>query len=486
MTSAIPGALETARAVKTRETTAVAATEAALARIRNQDAALNCFTALFPDRAMEDAREIDQTIARGEDPGPLAGVPFAVKNLLDVQGIPTLAGSLIRANAAPAREDAASVAALRRAGGILVGTLNMDEFAYGFTTENSHYGPTHNPHDLSRVAGGSSGGSAAAVASGMVPLTLGSDTNGSIRVPAAFCGIFGLKPTYGRVSRRGAFLLAASLDHVGPFARSVEDLAAAYDLLQGPDPRDPVCTERPVELSAPEIGRGIGELRIATAGDYFLRQAEPEALETVEAVARALNTKSFVNIPESARARAAAYVITASEGGSLHLDDLRTRADQFDPRTRDRFLTGALLPAAWVNVAQRFRAWYRDRVREVFRDWDVILAPTTPCPAIQIGQNTIVLDGKEVLARPNIGIFTQPFSFIGLPVLTVPVHHPGRMPMGVQLIAGPYQETKLLRVARELERQGVAAAPVASGDLGHPQEAVRDIPGVLVVPGDDR
>lgn len=454
-------ACEIANAVKSGQITAVEVVHDALERVRLLDSTLNCFTAVLAERAIAEARETDAAIARGEDPGPLAGVPFAVKNLLDIRGIATLAGSKIRATAPPADEDAAAVAALRRAGAVLVGALNMDEFAYGFTTENSHYGPTRNPHDPSRVAGGSSGGSAAAVAAGMIPLTLGSDTNGSIRVPSAFCGIFGLKPTYGRVSRRGAFLFVSSLDHIGPFARSAADLAVAYDALQGPDPGDPVCTGLPAEPCTPDLRKGVQGLRIAVAGGYFKR-GSAHTLEAVSAVARALATDRVIDIPEAARARAAAYIITASEGASHHLPDLRTQAALFDPLTRDRFLAGALVPAVWVNFAQRFRAWYRAQLREVFRHVDVILAPATPCPAIAIGQNSMVLDGEEIPARPNIGIFTQPISFVGLPVVTVPVHFPGKMPVGVQLIGAPYQEVKLLRTAWELESNGIVAAPVAT------------------------
>ncbi len=457
------GAVAIAAAVKAREVSAVEIAQAALARIERFDPALNCYTRVLPERALSEALEIDRAIARGEDPGPLAGVPFAVKNLFDIQGMPTLAGSIVRAGAPPAAGDAAAVAALRRAGAVLTGALNMDEFAYGFTTENSHYGATHNPHDLARVAGGSSGGSAAAVAAGLVPLTMGSDTNGSIRVPAAFCGIFGLKATYGRISRRGAFPFVSSLDHVGPFARSVEDIAAAFDVLQGPDPLDPVCTARPVEPCRPALHEGAGGLRIAVLGGFFAGQGEPLAFEAVAAVAAALGANRTLEFPEAARARAAAYVITASEGASFHLPDLRAHAQEFDPHTRGRFLTGALLPAAWVNFAQRFRSWYREQVREIFREVDIVLAPAAPCPAIRIGQDTIVLDGREVPSRPNIGIFTQPVSFIGLPVMTVPVHIEGLMPMGVQLIGAPYTESKLLRVAWELESRGVVSAPVAQG-----------------------
>jgi AtzE family amidohydrolase len=455
------GAVEIASAIRSGKVTAAAVTSAALERIENCDRDLNCFTNVLAERALREAGEVDRKISEGEDPGPLAGVPFAAKNLFDIQGIPTRAGSIIRAAAPSAVADAAAIEALNRAGAVLVGALNMDEFAYGFTTENSHFGTTRNPHDLTRVSGGSSGGSAAAVASGMVPLTLGSDTNGSIRVPSSFCGIFGLKPTYGRVSRRGAFPFAASLDHVGPFARSAEDLALVYDLLQGPDSGDPVCTTRPAEPCLPTLRQGVGNLRIAVAGGYFADQGTPHATEAVSAVARALRVGRVIEIPEAARARAAAYVITASEGGNLHLADLRSHAEKFDPHTRSRFLAGALLPAAWVSFAQRFRSWYRERVRELFQQVDVILAPATPCPAIRIGQSTITLNGVEVPSRANIGVFSQPVSFIGLPVVTVPVHLRGKLPIGIQLIGAPYREAELLRVAWELQTAGIVSAPVA-------------------------
>jgi len=448
-------------AVRSRDVRAVDVAQAALRRIQELDPRLNCFTTVLAERALTDAAEVDRKLTRGEDPGPLAGVPFAVKNLYDVRGIPTLAGSVIRKTSPPAEHDASIVAALHKAGAVLVGALNMDEFAYGFTGENSHYGPTHNPHDLTRVAGGSSCGSAAAVAAGIVPLALGTDTNGSIRVPASFCGIFGLKPTYGRLSRRGAFLFAGSLDTIGPFARSVEDLALSYDAMQGFDPTDPVCAERPAEPSFPRLREGMDGLRAATAGGYFADPGAAHANEAVSIVAAALHASRTMEIPEAARARAAAYLITASEGGNHHLSDLRTRADEYDPNTRTRLMAGALMPAAFVSFAQRFRAWYRHQLRAIFEDVDIIVAPATPCPAIGIGQSTISLNGEEVPARPNLGVFTQPISFVGLPVVTVPVHLPGRLPIGVQLIGAPWSEAMLLGVAHSLEAAGVVTAPIA-------------------------
>lgn len=451
--------LTIAAAVRSGAVSAVEVAEAALARVAARDPALNSFTATTRVRALSDARAVDAALARGEDPGPLAGAPFAVKNLFDVAGMITIGGSKIDREREPASADARIVQRLAGAGAILVGALNMDEYAYGFTTENTHYGPVHNPHDLARVAGGSSGGSGAAVAGGLVPFALGSDTNGSIRVPASLCGIFGLKPTYGRLSRVGARLFAASLDHVGPLARTVGDLAAVYDAMQGPDPLDPACAGRAVEPASPEIERGAAGLRIAVAGGYFAGSGEAAA--AVASVARALGVTRTIEIPEAARARAAAFVITASEGANLHFADLRTRAGDFDPMTRDRFLAGALIPANWVIAAQRFRRWYREKLLALFADADILLMPATPCSAPLIGQETIEIDGIAVATRPYLGVYTQPLSFIGLPIVAAPLRAAGALPIGVQIVAAPWRESDALRVARALERDGVTNAAVA-------------------------
>src|SRR5215468_6503147 len=310
--------------------------EAALAAIRMHDPVLNAFTAVTTERAQATAAALDGRRARGGELGPLAGVPFAVKNLFDVAGLPTLAGSKINREHPPATRDATLIERLEAAGAVLVGALNMGEYAYDFTGENVHDGPSRNPHDTLRMTGGSSGGSGGAVAGRLVPLSLGSDTNGSIRVPASLCGIFGLKPTYGRLWRARTFPFVASLDHLGPFARNVGDLALAYDAMQGHDPNDPVCAERLIEPVLPRLHDGIDGLRIAVAAGYFRKGAAPEALTALDRVAAALAAKREIEIPEAARARAAAYVITATEGAALHLDRLRTRADDFDAAVRDR------------------------------------------------------------------------------------------------------------------------------------------------------
>lgn len=451
-------ASEIAAAVASGRTTATAVVEAALARIKSRDAALNAFTALTTERALAKARALDAARAAGRPPGPLAGVPFAVKNLFDVAGLPTLAGSKINRERRPASSDSPLIERLEAAGAVLVGALNMGEYAYDFTGENAHDGPSRNPHDTAHMTGGSSGGSGAAVAGGLVPLSLGSDTNGSIRVPSSFCGLFGLKPTYGRLSRARSFPFVASLDHLGPLARSVKDLALAYDAMQGHDPEDPVCAKRSTEPALPGIDGGIGGLRVAVAGGYFKRGASPEALQAVQRIADVLGAASEVELPEAARARAAAYVITATEGAALHLERLRTRAADFDPATRDRLIAGALVPAALVVQAQKFRRWYRNEVLKLFESVDAILAPATPFPAPRIGQQTMMLEGTEVPLRPNIGIFTQPISFIGLPVVAVPVPIKP-LPIGVQIIAAPWREDIALRLARALEKSQVAMAP---------------------------
>jgi AtzE family amidohydrolase len=456
---ATAGAGEIAQAVRSGDATALAITEAALARIARLDPQLNAFTDVTADRARVRARAIDADRAAGKPLGPLAGVPFAVKNLFDVNGLATRAGSKINRERAPAARDSPLIERLEAAGGVLLGALNMGEYAYDFTGENTHDGPSRNPHDRQRMTGGSSGGSGAAVAGRMVALALGSDTNGSIRVPASFCGLFGLKPTFGRLSRARSFPFVASLDHVGPLARSARDLALAYDAMQGPDPDDPVCTDRAAEPALPTLERGVEGLRIAVAAGYFRKGVAPEAERAVACVAQALGAGREIELPEAHRARAAAYVITASEGASLHLDRLRRRAWDFDPDIRDRLIAGALIPAIFVNRAQKFRRWYRERVLELFGEVDAIIAPATPCTAPQIGQQTFRLDGIETPLRPNIGIHTQPISFIGLPVVVVPIPL-APMPIGVQIIAAPWREDVALRIAHRLERAGIAAAPV--------------------------
>ncbi|RXT39243.1 AtzE family amidohydrolase [Bradyrhizobium betae] len=455
-------AVDIAKAVAGGKMSALDATEAALARIKQHDGILNSFTEITADRARAKARVIDADIAAGKEVGPLAGVPFAVKNLFDVAGLPTRAGSKINRDLAPAKRDATLIERMEAAGAVLVGALNMGEYAYDFTGENVHDGPSRNPHDTTRMSGGSSGGSGSAVGGALVPIALGSDTNGSIRVPSSFCGIFGLKPTYGRLSRARSFPFVASFDHLGPFARSVTDLALAYDAMQGPDADDAACTTRGLEPTLPLLANPVSDLRIATAGGYFQNNLFPEAVEAVSRVAKALGATRVVDVPEAARARAAAYVISTTEGASLHLDRLRKRPNDFDPAVRDRLIAGAMVPAPLVDRAQKFRRWYRAQFAEIFKSVDVLIAPATPCTAPKLGQVNFKLDGVELPVRANIGIHTQPISFVGLPVVAVPVPLEP-LPIGVQIIAAPWREDIALRVAHALEKMDVVAAPAPRG-----------------------
>jgi AtzE family amidohydrolase len=434
-------AAEIAAAVMSGRTSALSVIDDTLTRIKMLNPKLNAFTAVIAERAVAKARAVDAV--RDKSCLPLAGVPFAVKNLFDIEGVVTVAGSKINRAYSPAKRDSPLIERLEAAGGVLVGALNMGEYAYDFTGENVHDGPSR---------------SGSAVGGGMGPLALGSDTNGSIRVPSSLCGIFGLKPTYGRLTRARTFPFVASLDHLGPFARSARDLALSYDAMQGPDPNDPACTARAAEPAAPLLERGIDGLRIAVAGGYFKKGAFPEALEAVARVAKTLNANDEIEIPEAARARAAAYVITTIEGAALHLDRLRKQGRDFDPAVRDRLIAGAMVPAALVNKAQIFRRWYRAQVLKQFERYDAILAPATPCTAPKIGQQTFTLDGVEMPVRPNVGIYTQPISFIGLPVAAVPVPL-SPLPIGVQIIAAPWREDIALRIAHVLEQMGAVAAP---------------------------
>ncbi len=461
------GVCATAAAVRMGEYSAVEVVQEALTRIAVRDGAINAFTTVTEERALMAAAAVDAQRAAGRDPGPLAGVPFAAKNLYDIANIATVAGSHIDLDRTPSSRDSALVRRLTEHGAVLVGALNMDEYAYGFSTENTHYGATRNPHDPARIAGGSSGGSAAAVAASLVPLALGSDTNGSIRVPAALCGVFGLRPTFGRLSRAGMRLFAASLDVGGPFARSVEDLAIAYDALHGADPDDPASTVRPPEPVMPILRQGLDGIRIAIATGYFSNQAVPDAFAAVERVAKTLGASQQIEVPAAGLARAAAMIVTSVEGAELHLPDLIARGAEFDPMTRARFLAGALAPGAWYSHAQRLRRWYCQELTKLFHKVDVVLAPATPYPAFPIGQGLIELGGQQLPAAGHLGVFTQPFSFAGLPTLAAPVVQTGSLPLGVQIVAAPWREDLVFRVAAAAEELGVlvSSPPIAAEDI---------------------
>lgn len=425
-----------------------------LANIEQSNPEINAFTEITTQRLLQEARAIDQQRASGETLPPLAGVPYAVKNLFDIEGITTLAGAELFSTQPPASEDAFAIKQLNNAGAMLSGALNMDAYAYGFTTENSYYGATKNPHDVMRIAGGSSGGSAAAVAAGMVNFALGTDTNGSIRVPASLCGVFGLKPTFGRLSRSGSQPFVASLDHIGPLARNVDDLARVYDALQGNDAADHFQSTRGIEPVADKLEQST-HFRCAVLGGFFDSWCDDDAKVAVAKVAHSLEALGCITLPEAQLARSAAFLLSAAEGGNHYLPALREQPERFELNSRERLLAGAMTPSAWYTQAQRFRAWLRDKTLSLFEKYDLLIAPATPCSATLIGQQTMRINGVVLPVKASMGMLTQPISFLGLPVVSVPLITASGNPIGVQLIAPPWREDICLQAAHQLEIQGM-------------------------------
>jgi len=426
-------ATEIAAAVRAGAVTATAVAVQALEALRHDSHV--AVTRVLAERAMAEAAAVDAAVARGDDPGPLAGVPCGVKDLFDVVDLPTTAGSAARSAGPLAGADAEAVRRLAAAGAVLCATLNMDAFAYGFATVNADYGTTCNPHDPARLAGGSSGGSAAAVAAGLVPLALGSDTNGSVRIPASLCGLYGLRPARGDLPIGGAFPFAESFDEIGPFAASLDDLALVWGVLRGK------------AVAPADAGP-----RIARLGGRFRENADPAQLAAIDQIAPGA---PLIELPDVARARSAAFVMTAYEGGQLHRDALAENPMAYDPAVRDRLIAGALLPAALYAEAEVFRAEHRAEIAALIADFDVLLAPSAPCAAPLIADQLILIDGEPSEARSNLGIHTQPITFTGLPVLAVPLKRPGALPLGLQLIGKSGGEGALLRLAAELEQRGI-------------------------------
>lgn len=443
------------QALSNGEISARAIAEQTLNAIEQHNPALNAWTEVTGQRMLKEADQLDTQRQRGETLPPLAGIPYAVKNLFDVAGHSTLAGASLFSERPAAHNDAWAVSKLRQSGALLSGMLNMDAYAYGFTTENTHYGPTHNPRDLSRVAGGSSGGSAAAVAAGLVHFSLGSDTNGSIRVPASLCGIYGLKPTFGRLSRSGSHPFVASLDHIGPFARSVEDLSLVYDTLQGADASDAFQAAQPVTAASQTLTQGLEGLRCGVLGGFFSTWCDDDARAALAVAAKALAASDEVTMANAEIARSAAFILTAAEGGNHYLPTLREMPERFEPNSRERLLAGAMLPSAWYVQAQRFRRHFQQQVLPLFEHFDVLIAPATPCSATTIGQESIHINGQDLPTRASMGMLTQPISFLGLPVCTVPLPTASGLPIGLQLIAAPFKEHLALRAAWALQQQGL-------------------------------
>ncbi len=467
------GARELARRVRAREVSAREVTQAFLDRIAARDGAIGAYLRVTPERACADADAIDAQIARGDDPGPLAGVPVGVKDVIVTEGVETTAGSKILAGWIPPYQSTA-VARLRAAGAIILGKLNCDEFAMGSSNEHAAYRPCRNPWDLTRVPGGSSGGSAAAIAAGLAAITLGTDTGGSIRQPAAFCGVVGWKPTYGRVSRWGAIAFASSLDQIGPLAASVGDAAVALDVIAGLDPRDPTSLDAPQPGLIDALDGGVRGLTIGLPREYFADGLDREIAAAVRAAGAALvaagATLVDVSLPHTRYAGPAYYVIAPAEAasnlarydgvrfghraaGARDLDALyaRSRAEGFGAEVKRRVMIGNYVLRAgsydaYYKQAQQVRALIRRDFDRAFTQCDALLAPIAPTAAFPIGSRATPLD-------LYLGdVFTLACNLAGLPGLAVPWGATATgLPIGVQLLGKPLDEATLGRCGRVIE-----------------------------------
>ncbi len=418
--------------------------------IQTRNGAINACAETFGAEALEEARLVDERIDAGLEVGPLAGVPFVVKSNFDIEGRVTVAGSPARAAGAAAAHDAVLVSHLRRAGAVLIGTTHMDELACGATGVNPHYGAVRNPRDTSRITGGSSSGSAAAVAAGFVPIALGSDTNGSIRAPAALCGVWGLKPTFGRLSRSGCLPYADSLDVVGGFARDVGDLELLYDLLRENSPLD-ARSQRPFEAESQALLAPAAPLSIGILTGYFSTYANPAAQQAVQMAAAAFGNVREVSfdIETVDAVRQAALIVSNFEVAAAHAELLHVPQHQCSQHLRSRLTMGLQYPAgAYADALERQALW-RNKFEALFDNYDVLLAPATPYPAPRFDTAAVDVNGHALEPAKTLGMLTQPISFAGLPVVTVPVTHATlALPFGVQVIAAPWHEDRCFAAAR--------------------------------------
>ncbi len=467
-------AVDIAGSVRSGQRAARDVVEEHLTRTEQREAEIHAFTLVLADEARRAADDIDATVARGDDPGPLAGVPIAVKDNLCTRGTPTTCGSRILEGWRPPYT-ATCVERILAAGGIVVGKANCDEFAMGSSTENSAFGPTRNPHDPTRVPGGSSGGSAAAVASGFAALALGSDTGGSIRQPAALCGVVGVKPTYGLVSRYGLIAFASSLDQVGPFAATVADAALLLDVIAGPDPLDSTSTREAVPALTPVLGAGVDGLRVGIVEELTdVDGIQAEVRAAIDAAAGALEgagaTVERVSVPSSRYALSAYYLIAPAEASSnlarydgvrygLRVDaedvatmNARTREAGFGPEVKRRIMLGTYaLSAGYYDAyyakAQRVRTLLLRDFARVYERCDVLLAPTSPTVAFPFGAKT-----ADPLAMYLSDVCTIPTNLAGHPGMSVPFGSgEGGLPVGVQVLAPALGEAVMFRVAAALE-----------------------------------
>jgi len=461
---------EAAAALRARSVSAVELATQALASIAGLEPQLNAFITVTADAALERARQADCELAAGaggsSGPDPLLGIPVAVKDLFATRGVRTTCGSKVYENFVP-DYDAAVVERLQAAGAVIVGKLNMHELAYGITSANPHFGPVRNPWNLEHSPGGSSGGSGAAVASGMVFAAMGSDTGGSIRIPASFCGTVGIKPTYGRVSRYGALPLSWSHDHMGPLARTVRDAAVVLEAIAGHDVRDDTSSRRPVESYVPAEGVSIRGMAIGVPANWFFERLDPEVEAAVRGalqLAASLGAEiKPLRLPDIEALNAVARVILLAEASAQAEPHLAER-DRFGADVLALFDQGRLLAATDYIHAQRLRRRLRSEFDRLWDQVDCLAVPSTPNLAPRIGDRTVLLGGLEEDIRLASTRLVRGINALGYPALSMPCGvspGPGRagLPVGLQLIGPPFSEALILRAAAALEDAGLRIPP---------------------------
>jgi len=445
---------EMAAALRARKISSVELTAEALRQVRTLNPKLNVMLTTMEASAIEEARQADHELAHGIDFGPLHGVPVAVKDLFETKGVRTTSGSKIFADFIPDR-DAAVVEKLDAAGAVLIGKTTLHELAYGITSNNPHFGVVRNPWDTDRIPGGSSGGSGAAVAAGIVCMAMGTDTGGSIRLPAAFCGTVGLKPTFGRVSRYGCMPLGFSLDHVGPLTATVRDAAITLEAIAGHDPRDETSSVLPVESYLPPARVAIPGLRIGWPENFYFERVDPSVMMGLERMAQAAEQLGAritpVRVPDIAAMNTVARVILLVEASSVMERFAHRRAD-FGPDVLALLDQGRLIPATDYIQAQRLRRVMQREFRAVWESVDCLLTPTAPIGAPKIGQATVHIGGVEEDTRLASTRFVRAINFLGLPALSIPcgLDREG-MPLSAQIIGKPFDETTILRVGAAIE-----------------------------------
>jgi aspartyl-tRNA(Asn)/glutamyl-tRNA(Gln) amidotransferase subunit A len=449
---------ELARMIATKEVSPVDVVRAHLDRISALDGRLHAYITVCADAALDAARAAEAALAAGAAPGPLHGVPYALKDLFETAGVRTTGGSKILAESVPTR-DATVVKRLRQAGAILLGKLNMHEFAYGPEGLNDHYGHARNPWDRAeaRIAGGSSSGSGVAVAAGLAPGALGSDTGGSIRIPSALCGITGIKPTYGRVSRAGVLPLSWSMDHAGPMTRSAADCALMLGAMAGYDPDDATTSVLPVPPYAAALTGEVKGLRIGLLRSSFLDASDTSVRAAVEAAAKLLAAQGAVvdevTLAHQAEVPAATMAIIATEALAYHAAWVRTRPRDYQADVIERLRMGAFVSGVHYVRAQQVRALVRGEVDDALARRDVLLAPTCPITAARVGEREVTIAGVPSDVRSALIRFTRGFNFSGHPACSLPCGFSETgLPIGMQPVGRPFDEATVLRAADGYQR----------------------------------